>query len=447
MSILTARSLSLGFRAVSRALPLSYRIISPSRTLATVTDVPFKGANAPSHYNPSSKTPASLQLKSGQVFKGTSFGAEAATVGEVVFTTSLVGYPESMSDPSYRGQILVFTQPLMGNYGIPDQSLDKFGLLKHFESDRVQVQGIVVNDYAARYSHRDAVESLGSWCSRHNVPALAGVDTRAIVHLLRDQGSTLGRINVGPSAHADSVDGVEFPDPNLRNLVSEVSTKVPYEVNPKGDVRVLLIDCGLKQNIIRCLANRGAAVTVVPWDTKVADIASNYDGMFISNGPGNPAHLTKAVNNIREALVSYHGAVFGICMGNLVLGMVAGMSPYKLRFGNRGHNQPAINLLDKRCSITSQNHGYALDDSSPPAGWERFWGNANDGTNEGIRHKDLPYMAVQFHPEAKGGPEDTAYLFGTFLEHARIAKSKREGTKVFVPLPAATHAPSPVAVM
>jgi carbamoyl-phosphate synthase small subunit len=228
-------------------------------------------------------------------------------------------------------------------------------------------------------------------------------------------------------------------------LVSEVSTKVPYEVNAGGDVKVVIVDCGLKQNIIRCLVERGAAVTVVPWDHDISKISSQFDGIFISNGPGNPAHLSKTVGNIQKALVSYNGAVFGICMGNLVLGMVAGMRPYKLRFGNRGHNQPALNL-DGGCAITSQNHGYALDDSAPPPGWERFWVNANDGTNEGIRHKHLPYMSVQFHPEAKGGPEDTEYLFGTFLDYARAAKVKREGTNVFVPPPAA-HVPSPVVVM
>jgi carbamoyl-phosphate synthase small subunit len=367
-------------------------------------------------------------------------------VGEVVFTTSLVGYPESMSDPSYRGQILLFTQPLIGNYGIPDQSLDRWGLLNNFESDRVQVQGIIVNDYATRYSHRTAVESLGEWCARHDIPAVTGVDTRAIVHLLRDQGSTLGRISVGPESHADTIEGVDFPDPNLRNLVSEVSTKAPYEVNSEGATRVLLIDCGLKQNIIRCLVTRGAAVTVVPWDHDISAIASQYDGIFISNGPGNPAHLRPTVNNVRRTLTSYTGAVFGICMGNLVLGMAAGFHPYKLRFGNRGHNQPALNMLNGRCAITSQNHGYALDDSVPPAGWEKFWMNANDYTNEGIRHKDLPFMSVQFHPEAKGGPEDTEFLFDDFLEMARASRAKREGTKVFVPLSAA-HAPSPVVVM
>jgi len=411
-----------------------------------VTDVPFKGAGAPSHYNANSQTPASLQLKSGQIFKGTSFGAEQTAAGEVVFTTSLVGYPESMSDPSYRGQLLVFTQPLVGNYGIPNQSLDKWGLLNNFESARVQVQGIIVSNYAAKYSHHTAVESLGSWCARHNVPALTGVDTRAIVHLLRDQGSTLGRINVGPSAHSDSIEGVDFPDPNLRNLVSEVSTKVSYEVNPQGQVKVLLIDCGLKQNIIRCLVERGAAVTVVPWDFEVQNVASQYDGLFISNGPGNPAHLTKTISNVRSALVDYSGAVFGICMGNLVLGMAAGMKPYKLRFGNRGHNQPAINMLNGRCAITSQNHGYALDDRSPPEGWERFWVNANDGSNEGIRNKDRPFMAVQFHPEFRGGPEDTEYLFDVFVDQVRAAKIKREGTKVFTPLESA-HSSSPVVSM
>jgi len=408
-----------------------------ARTLASVTDVPFKGAGAPTHYNASKQTPAALQLKSGQIFKGVSFGAEKSQYGEAVFTTSLVGYPESLTDPSYRGQILVFTQPLIGNYGVPDQSVDSFGLLRHFESNRIQVEGVVVNDYSAQYSHWEAVESLGQWCFRHNVPAISGVDTRAIVCLLRDQGSTLSRIAVGPEAHADSVEGLEFSDPNTRNLISEVSTKLPYEVNPTGDVRIALIDCGVKQNIIRCLAQRGAAITVLPWNTKIAKTAHEYDGVFVSNGPGNPIHASVTANNVRALFDTVDRPVFGICMGNLIVGMAAGLHTYKLRFGNRGHNQPAINLHDGRCSITSQNHGYALADQVMPEGWERFWVNANDGSNEGIRHKTAPIMSVQFHPEAKGGPQDTDHLFGVFIDQVRTGKAKREGVKVFVPSPAA----------
>lgn len=408
-----------------------------ARTLATVSDVPFKGAGIPSNYNANGQTPASLLLKSGQAYKGTSFGAEKSVLGEAVFTTSLVGYAESMTDPSYRGQVLIFTQPLIGNYGVPSQKLDQFGLLEHFESDRIQVQGIIVGDLALRYSHWTAVESLAEWCARHGVPVVSGVDTRAIVCTLRDQGSTLCKIAVGPEAHADSIEGLEFSDPNLRNLVSEVSTKVPYEVNPKGDVRIAIIDCGLKVNIVRCLAKRGANITVFPWDHDISTVASQFDGIFISNGPGNPGHLGKTVGNIRKVLATYNRPIFGICMGNLVLGMAAGLTPHKLRFGNRGHNQPAINLLNGQCAITAQNHSYALVDHEMPEGWERFWTNANDGSNEGIRHKTRPIMSVQFHPEAKSGPRDTEYLFGEFLGHVRAAKVKEEGVKVFVPSPSA----------
>lgn len=382
--------------------------------------------------NNNESIPASLKLKSGQIFTGTSFGALVSTFGEAVFTTSVVGYPESMTDPSYTGQILVFTQPLIGNYGVPGQIKDEFGLFKYFESDRIQVQGIIVNDYATEYSHWTAVESLGEWCTRHNVPAISGVDTRALTQLLRDQGSTLGKICVGEDYLVDNIDSIEFPNPNTENLVAKVSTKVPITYNPKGDVKIAVIDCGVKQNILRCLANRGAAVTVLPHNYNFNESADQFDGLFISNGPGSPTFCIETINNLKVAFETFNKPIFGICMGNLLLGMAAGLDVYKLPFGNRGHNQPALNVDSGLCYITSQNHGYALNDKNMPSQWKRLFVNANDGSNEGIQHVTKPIFSVQFHPEAKGGPQDTYYLFEEFLNYVRAEKASNDVNKTTI---------------
>jgi len=412
-------------------------VIITSRSLATVTDKSFTIASPPqapyAHHGTPKKVPAVLQLKSGEIFRGTSFGAEMNVSGEAVFTTSVVGYPESMTDPSYRGQILVFTQPLIGNYGVPGLFKDKYGLLKYFESDRIQCEGIVVNDYATRYSHWTAVESLGEWCARHGVPAITGVDTRAIVHVLRDQGSTLSKLVVGDDAANEDFSKIAYNDPNERNLVADVSTPVPVSHNPFGDVKIAVIDCGVKTNILRSLVSRGASVTVLPWNFDFNKISDQFDGIFISNGPGNPNKAMETIQNLRKALTTFHKPIFGICMGNLLLGMAAGLDVRKLRFGNRAHNVPALNMFNGKCHITSQNHGYALKDDQMPVDWAKYYVNVNDGSNEGIIHKTRPIRSVQFHPEAKGGPEDTDFLFDEYLDQIRADKVKREGTKFFVP--------------
>ncbi|OBZ81892.1 Carbamoyl-phosphate synthase arginine-specific small chain [Choanephora cucurbitarum] len=377
--------------------------------------------------SPITSIPASLKLKTGQIFHGTSFGAPISTFGEAVFTTSLVGYPESMTDPSYTGQILVFTQPLIGNYGVPGQIKDEFGLLKYFESDAIQVQGIIVNDYAAEYSHWTAVESLGEWCARYNVPAISGVDTRALTQLLRDQGSTLAQISVGEESTVDNISALTFPNPNNEHLVAKVSTKVPVTYNPKGDLKIAVIDCGVKQNILRCLTSRGASVTVLPYNFDFNSVADQFDGFFISNGPGSPTVCVETIKHLKVAIDQLNKPIFGICMGNLLLGMAAGLQVYKLPFGNRGHNQPALNVDTGLCYITSQNHGYALNDQAMPKHWKRLFVNANDGSNEGIQHESKPIFSVQFHPEAKGGPQDTYYLFEEFLKHVRAQKIENEG--------------------
>ncbi|CAG8510857.1 5713_t:CDS:2 [Gigaspora rosea] len=395
---------------LTRAL-LSVRNIQ--RGLATVTDQSFANTappTAPYAISVSSKPPpAALKLKSGPVFHGQSFGAQTPISGEAVFTTSLVG-----------------------NYGVPGLFKDQYGLLKYFESDRVQCQGIVVGDYSARYSHWNAVESLSSWCARHGVPGISGVDTRAIVHLLRNKGSTLAKLVTGDDAANENFDKIPYNDPNNRNLVAEVSTKTPVSYNPFGDVKIGVIDCGVKYNILRCLVQRGAAVTILPYDFDFNKVSHEFDGLFISNGPGNPNMVTETVRNLRTALSEYNRPIFGICMGNLLLGLAAGLNVYKLRFGNRGHNVPAVSE-DGKGVITSQNHGYALDDSVMPSGWVKYYVNANDGTNEGIRHSVLPRWSVQFHPEAKGGPQDTEPLFDEFLDRVRAEKLKRVGTPLFIP--------------
>ena len=374
------------------------------RTLATV--VSTQAAKLPA---------ARVELVNGTAFEGFAFGDTRSVAGEVVFSTGLVGYPESMSDPSYRGQILVFTQPLIGNYGVPSSATDAFGLPKNFESDRIQVSGIIVADAALRYSHWNAVESLGSWCQRHHVPAITGVDTRALTKLLRTRGSALGRIR--------TVDGaaVPFENPNQRNLVAEVSTKAVRVINPGGDVTIAVIDCGVKANILRCLAERGARVLVLPWDYDLSKV--QYDGLLVSNGPGDPATCAPTVKQLAAVAFQRPQPVFGICMGNLLMGMAAGASTYKLQFGNRGHNQPALYHENGKAVVTSQNHGYAVDLKTLPPTWRPLFTNLNDGSNEGLTHRTLPYTSVQFHPEFRGGPEDTAFLFDSFLKSVHAVKA------------------------
>jgi carbamoyl-phosphate synthase small subunit len=332
---------------------------------------------------PPTKERATFTLRNGPIFHGTSFGARSNISGEAVFTTSLVGYPESLTDPSYRGQILVFTQPLIGNYGVPAGVKDEFGLYKYFESPNIQACGVVVADVAERYSHWTAVESLGEWCAREGVPAITGVDTREIVTYLRDQGSTLARLTVGEEYDQDEDEA--YVDPEQINLVRKVSTKAPFHVSaPSPIAHVAVIDCGVKENIMRSLVSRGASATVFPFDYPIHKVAHHFDGVFISNGPGDPTHCQDTVYHLRKLMeISPNLPIFGICLGHQLLALAAGARTIKLKYGNRAHNIPALDLTTGRCHITSQNHGYAVDAATLPSDWAPFFINLNDNSNEG----------------------------------------------------------------
>lgn len=358
---------------------------------------------------------ATFTIRDGPIFHGKSFGARSNISGEAVFTTSLVGYPESLTDPSYRGQILVFTQPLIGNYGVPAFIKDNHGLLKYFESPNLQAAGVVVADVAERYSHWTAVESLGEWCTREGVPAITGVDTRAIVTYLREQGSSLARITVGEEYDADQDEA--FTDPEQIHLVRQVSTKAPFHVcSPDPQCHVAVLDCGVKENILRSLVSRGASVTVFPFDYPIHKVAHHFDGVFISNGPGDPTHCQETTYHLARLMETSQLPIFGICLGHQLLALATGARTVKLKYGNRAHNIPALDMSTGRCHITSQNHGYAVDTTTLPADWKPYFTNLNDASNEGMIHKSRPIFSTQFHPEAKGGPLDSSYLFDIYLD-------------------------------
>lgn len=369
---------------------------------------------------------ATLTIRDGPVYNGYSFGANANVSGEAVFTTSLVGYPESMTDPSYKGQILVFTQPLIGNYGVPSaEAKDEFNLLRYFESPHIQCIGIVVSDLAMQYSHWTAVESLSQWCKREGVAGITGVDTRALVTFLRERGSSLARLTIGEEYDAD--EDAAFEDPGAVNLVHKVSTKAPYYVpSANGSYHVAVIDCGVKENIVRSLVSRGASVTVLPYNYPVQKIADKFDGVFISNGPGDPTHCASTVQNLKELMESNKEIpIFGICLGHQLLALATGAKTVKLKYGNRAHNIPALDVISGECHITSQNHGYAVDASTIHPDFKEYFVNLNDQSNEGMIHKTRPIFSTQFHPEAKGGPLDSSYLFDNYFENLAEYKKHR----------------------
>jgi carbamoyl-phosphate synthase small subunit len=362
-----------------------------------------------------------LVLEDGAAFEGRCFGADAPVAGEVVFNTGMVGYPEALTDPSYAGQILVLTYPLVGNYGVPSNSNDCFGLPVGFESSRIQVAGLVVWEQAEQYSHADATRSLHEWLRGQGVPALSHVDTRALTRRLREHGTMLGRLEPEGTE-------VAFFDPNVTDLVDKVCpedlVRHGAENGTWDDSRptVVVLDCGCKASIARGLLKRGLNVIRVPHDHYFLGL--DFDGLLISSGPGDPKRCRTAIRNVERAL-AVGVPILGICLGHQVLALAAGAETYKLRFGHRSQNQPCIELNGSpgetlqptgRCLITSQNHGYAVRRERLPEGWREWFVNANDGTNEGIRHTTMPLLGIQFHPEASPGPTDAAWIFDHFSE-------------------------------
>lgn len=347
---------------------------------------------------------ACLILEDGTRFEGHSFGHPAASAGEVVFNTAMTGYPESLTDPSYEGQILVTTYPILGNYGVPPRA-EKDDVSAYYESEHIHCRGIVAQDYSWEHSHWQADRSLHDWLNEEKIPGIYGIDTRALTKHLREKGSMLGKIIV------DGCDDIPFYDPNKENLVAKVScTKI--EEFGSGEKTVVLVDCGVKHNIIRCLTRRGVKVVLVPWNYDFTTM--NYDGLFISNGPGNPDMAEETVKNIRKA-IEIGKPICGICMGNQLLSKAAGARTFKLKYGHRSHNQPVRKAGTDNCYVTSQNHGFAVDSATLPPDWEPLFINMNDGTNEGIRHKTKPFFSAQFHPEASSGPKDTEFIFDEFI--------------------------------
>lgn len=348
---------------------------------------------------------AALILEDGTRFEGTSFGHPESVAGEVVFNTGMVGYPESLTDPSYCGQILTCTYPLIGNYGVPLPS-DDGGMDRFMESWKIHARAIVVCDYSTRHSHWNAGRSLGDWLKSERIPGITGIDTRTLTKQLREKGSMLGKI---------VVEGRDVPwhDPNKENLAPKVTIDKPTLYLPKGKAaaRVAVIDCGCKHNIVRSLVKRGLEVLRVPWDHDLS--GEKVAGVMLSNGPGDPVYYDATIKTIR-ALVEKEMPIFGVCLGNQLLALAIGAKTYKLMYGHRGQNQPAIEVGTDRAYMTSQNHGFAVDEKTLPAGWSPWFINLNDGTNEGIRHESGRFRSVQFHPEACPGPVDTAYLFDQF---------------------------------
>lgn len=350
-----------------------------------------------------------LVLQDGTKFHGKSFGYDAPVAGEVVFNTAMMGYPESLTDPSYAGQLVTLTFPLVGNYGVPPFTFTADGLPTFMESDHIHASAVIVSDYSEQYSHWNAHESLADWLKREHVPGITGIDTRELTKVLREHGVMMGQIifddepNNIPQAQYDGV-----------NFVDRVSCKDIIKYNEGAGKRVVLVDCGVKANIIRNLIERGLEVVRVPWNYDYTGM--EFDGLFLGNGPGDPDLCQEAVNILRQQMNKSRKPICGICMGNQLMAKAGGANIYKLKYGHRSHNQPVRMVGTDKCYVTSQNHGYAVDASTLDKDWSELFVNMNDGSNEGVRHNTNPWFTSQFHPEACSGPVDTLFMFDLFVE-------------------------------
>lgn len=345
---------------------------------------------------------AQLILKSGEVFYGEAPEyQDNISFGEVVFNTGMVGYVESLTDPSYSGQILVFTYPLIGNYGVSESAT--------WESQKIHARGAIFSELSPFYSNQSAKHSLSQWLKDQNIPYMTGVDTRALTKCLRTKGVVPGAIAPLNAKLND------FEDFEHINWVEEVSIKQPREYG-SGDKLIIAIDCGMKENILRSLQQFPVRIKRVPFDYDFTN--EPFDGVFISNGPGDPAQCQKTVDIIRKAM-AMNKPTFGICLGTQLMALAAGANTYKLPFGHRSHNQPCLYLSTNRSYLTSQNHGYAVDEKSLPHDWRVTFRNLNDQSVAGIEHQSLPFFSVQFHPEAAPGPEDTQWLFQKFFDYIK----------------------------
>lgn len=350
-----------------------------------------------------------LVLSDGTTFKGKSFGYDKPVAGEVVFNTAMMGYPESLTDPSYAGQLMTLTYPLVGNYGVPPFTFERNGLPTYMESDRIHASAIIVANYSEQNSHWNSNESLASWLKREKIPGITDIDTRELTKTLRSHGVMMGKI-----IFDDEPDNIPEADYEGVNFVDKVSCKEVIRYNEGAGKKVVLVDCGVKANIIRCLINRGMEVIRVPWNYDYTTM--QFDGLFLANGPGDPDTCQDAVDIIKKYMNESRKPICGICMGNQLLGKAAGATIYKLKYGHRSHNQPVREVGTNKCYITSQNHGYAVDSNTLGSDWEELFVNMNDGSNEGIRHRHNPWFTSQFHPEACSGPVDTEFMFDKFAE-------------------------------
>jgi len=350
-----------------------------------------------------------LVLQDGTKFHGKSFGYDAPVAGEVVFNPAMMGYPESLTDPSYAGQLVTLTFPLVGNYGVPPFTFTADGLPTFMESDHIHASAVIVSDYSEQYSHWNAHESLADWLKREHVPGITGIDTRELTKVLREHGVMMGQI-----IFDDEPDNIPQAQYEGVNFVDRVSCKDIIKYNEGAGKRVVLVDCGVKANIIRNLIERGLEVVRVPWNYDYTGM--EFDGLFLGNGPGDPDLCQEAVDILRQQMNKSRKPICGICMGNQLMAKAGGANIYKLKYGHRSHNQPVRMVGTDKCYVTSQNHGYAVDASTLDKDWSELFVNMNDGSNEGVRHNTNPWFTSQFHPEACSGPVDTLFMFDLFVE-------------------------------